>query len=266
MTCEEFREVASVYVLGALDPDDREACEAHLAEVSSHRGCEEALRAARETVAALAEAVPGVRPDRSVWRAIEVRAGFAARARRPWTVAFGSAAAAAAVLFAALYARERSELRVSLAQTTQAERQAEVDREARDALFGEIRSLEATSIAARQILDLLGDPQSRVVPLASTAGRTHRAAAVLNVVAHRAVIFSSTLAPVPGKSYELWVLKGKGAPEPAGFLAGASGGLMVGSVDPALLASVPDAFAVSLEPEGGSPSPTQVLLVGKVAG
>ena len=40
----------------------------------------------------------------------------------------------------------------------------------------------------------------------------------------------------------------------------------MGRVDPALLAAPPDALAVSLEPPGGSPSPTDVTLVGKLSG
>jgi anti-sigma-K factor RskA len=46
-----------------------------------------------------------------------------------------------------------------------------------------------------------------------------------------------------------------------------AGGTAAGEVDRVLLREgPPDALAVSLEPAGGSPSPTQVVLVGRVAG
>ena len=54
------------------------------------------------------------------------------------------------------------------------------------------------------------------------------------------------------------------APIAAGFLQDAVDGTAYGEVDPAVLtAGLPDAFAISLEPKGGSAAPTEVVLVGK---
>jgi anti-sigma-K factor RskA len=64
-------------------------------------------------------------------------------------------------------------------------------------------------------------------------------------------------------------VRGKDPPKAAGFLRQNEGGMLMGEIDPAALApGPPDAFAVSLEPEGGSPSPTaeQILVLGKIKG
>ncbi len=68
----------------------------HLAEVADHRGCPEALRRMRATVAALADESPAARHSRGVWAAIEARLGIAPRSRRalPLAIAAGIAAAA----------------------------------------------------------------------------------------------------------------------------------------------------------------------------
>ncbi|MCL6640158.1 MAG: anti-sigma factor, partial [Candidatus Rokubacteria bacterium] len=58
--------------------------------------------------------------------------------------------------------------------------------------------------------------------------------------------------PGPGRTYELWTLRG-GAPRPAGtFEVGPSGEATV-RVAPA---GPVDAFAVTVEPAGGVPAPT----------
>ncbi len=239
MTCEEFQELAGAYALGALDPDEREACEAHLAE-RTHRGCEVALGRALATVGALGTALPPVLPSEGLWRAIEARLGAAGppaeerpspRRRVAWV---GWASAAAAALFLVLWLGER--------------REAQRGREAQ-----------------QEVAALLDLPGSRVITLEPVPGRAGRAAAVVNLAARRAVIVSTSLPPAAGKTYQLWVIRGTGAPSPAGFLHPA-GGLLLGQIDPALLAAPPDALAVSLEPPGGSPAPTDVQLVGKLAG
>jgi anti-sigma-K factor RskA len=82
-----------------------------------------------------------------------------------------------------------------------------------------------------------------------------------------AAIVLSGLAPIEeGKAYELWAIRGKKAPEPAGMVAVSDehgGALRVPSVP---RPSEVTAFAVSIEPRGGSTSPTgPIVLVGAVA-
>ena len=270
MSCEELKALAGAYALGVLDPEERAACEAHLAEVMEHRGCEEAIRRAFATVAALSGALPPVAPGEGVWRAIEARIGAGAtlaapRPRRALAWA-GWAAAAAAALFLALWAVERRDAERGREAVQAAQRLAQAEAQARAGLEAELRSMRNAVDAQRQVTALLDTPGSRVVSLAAVPGRSGRAAAVVNLATRPAGIVSSSLRPQPGSTYQLWVIQGTAAPRPAGFLEPGYGGVLLGQVDPALLAVAPDALAVSLEPPGGSPAPTDVQLVGKLAG
>ena len=82
-----------------------------------------------------------------------------------------------------------------------------------------------------------------------------------------AVILSGLEPPGPGKIYELWAIRGEAPPEPAGVFAM---GPELGATTPAKRVERPEevtAFAVSIEPAGGSKTPTgPIVLVGRVAG
>jgi anti-sigma-K factor RskA len=274
VTCEEFQGLAGAFALGALDPAEQAAAEEHLLE-REHRGCPEALGRARNTAAALVDALTPVPPPEPVWRAIAARAGLDAaerdhrltapprRARRAlsWAVA-----AAAALVLLGLWVQERSARLRSESELTAAQRGAAAEARERAALLAEVRTLRESAARERELVALIDAPDSRLVPLAPVGGHTGRATAVVNLRAGRAVVVSVALAPEPGKDYQLWVIHGAGAPEPAGFLRFAHGAVAVGDIDPKLLATPPGALAVSLEPAGGRPTPTEVVLLGKLTG
>jgi anti-sigma-K factor RskA len=252
VTCADVVALAGAHALGALEPEERAALEAHLAGPGPHEGCREAVDRAAATAAELARALPEVKPDPAVWAAIEARSG-AAPARRPRVGPAGWVAVAAAAAALVVVGIDRRDLRRGREELEQART--------------ELRALAGAADLQREALALLDRPGSRVVPLEPQPGQAGRAVAVVNAAEGRAVVISSSLPPQPGKTYQLWVIRGSGAPRPAGFLTQAAGGAATGEIDRSLLAGTPpDALAVSLEPEGGSPSPTQVVLVGRVAG
>ena len=225
MTCDEFQDLAGALALGTLDASDRAAAEEHLLE-REHRGCPEALARARASVAALAGALPPVPPTAGVWRAIAARLGLDAersvtplRARRallPWVAAAAPLAAAAVAI--GLWARERAARDRGEAELAEVGRGAQLEARERAALLVEVQALRADVARERDLLALLDVEGSRVVPLAPVAGHTGRATAIVSSRTRRAVIVSSALAPEPGKVWQLWVIHGAGAPEPAGFL------------------------------------------------
>jgi hypothetical protein len=124
---------------------------------------------------------------------------------------------------------------------------------------------EAEASVRRQLMAMLEQPGARAIHLDPMPGETMRAVAVYDPTQKKALVVATSLGAPSGKDYELWVLRGSAAPQPAGMFRSA-GGLVVAEVDPTLLGETPDAFAVSLEPAGGSPTPTKVLMVGKTAG
>jgi len=266
VTCAEVQDVAAAFALGALEPAELAEVARHLASPGPHQGCLEAVDRARRTVVRLTELHPSARPDPGLWRAIEARTG--ARPRRNLALGPGgfAAVAAAACAIALLVVQRREWVRQS-AETAAARASARAALEERDRLRAALLALESSGAIERQALALAARPGSRLLSLAPQPGRDERATAVVNLEEKRAFVVSATLKPRPGQAYELWVLRRAAPPRPAGFLRPGPAGTFAGEVDPSLLqGAAPDALAVSLEPETGSPAPTQVLMVGKVRG
>ena len=89
--------------------------------------------------------------------------------------------------------------------------------------------------------------------------------AIVDLPRKKGMIVSSTLSPQAGKDYQLWVIRGKEPPAPAGLLRAGSSGTVLASIDQRLLAVPPDALAVSVEAQGGSVSgkpSADIVLVG----
>jgi anti-sigma-K factor RskA len=262
MTCEEARELAAAHALSALEPGEARALERHLADPGPHQGCLEAVARAQETALSLAAAlaVREAQPEPGLWRAIEARTGEAPG--RPWATRRSWpawAAAVAAVVGLSLAGRAGLELRRERAAAGLAAAE-------RDRAQAELAALRAEGALQAEALALLDRPGARVVALEPQPGQAGRAVAIVDLAGGRALVASRSLPARAGKDYQLWVIRGAGPPRPAGFLRPA-GQASAGEIDPALLRGAPpDALAVSLEPAGGSPAPTQVVLVGKVSG
>lgn len=276
MTCAEFKEVCAAYALGAVDEAERAACEAHLAEPTHEgEGCGEALAAAQATVNALPLALAPVRPRPEMWAEIErvVAPGASRPRRKAWpivvpTVLFVAAAAAAIYLFldrSALLERAggaekalsdgQSRFNVALSGADNLRRECET----------QLGAMKGQLEARQEAVALLTAPGARLVQLApdpKAAPSQQRAVVIFDPRQGKAAIVAQGLAAQPGKDYELWVIKGD-AKKAAGLLHGdASGGVAI-VIDPALLAAGVDAFAVTVEPAGGSEAPRgPIILVG----
>ncbi len=275
MTCAEFQEQVEAYALGALEPEERAAMDAHLAGPGPHQGCERALFQAQDAVARLSRLLPLKRPSPEVWRRIEAEvsgapplAALTAPPRRPWreALAWGMAATASVALAVtstrlAAVRREAAELASVRSQAAAGEETARVTlASCRD----EVRSLRQGGDIQRAALALMDDPGSRVVRLSPQPGTDAQGTAILNAERSRAILVSRALAPRPDRDYELWIIRGKAAPIPAGFVRFTEAGLALAEFDPRVLAAGADQLAVSREPKGGSPAPTEILMVGPV--
>jgi anti-sigma-K factor RskA len=259
VNCVEAAEQAAAFALGALDPPEAAELERHLAEPGPH-ACHAALARAGVTVLALAGTLPAARPAPEVWEAVALRTGAAEPRRRPvvWGAVVIAAVALAAVGLEALHARRLA------AEAGAARADAAAAVADRDRLRAALAANQAAGAPAQAALTLLDAPGTRLVPLEPQPGQAGRAVAVVSAAADRAVVVSASLPAPAGKVYQLWVIRGATAPVPAGFLTVSgptSGGELARE---ALAGPPPDALAVSLEPPGGSPSPTQVVLVGKL--
>jgi anti-sigma-K factor RskA len=224
---EEDHDLIAPYVLDALDTDERESFERHLAACPE---CQAHLVELQEAAAALAfaesrEPPPALR-DRILDAARENGKVIAFPRRRWLFPATAVAAAAAAVVAVAvgLWA-------TSLSRDLDRERSAKQSYE--------------------QALQLLGGG-AEVTPLADGEG------GLLVAPDGEAALVVCGLAPAPqGRTYEAWVIEGE-TPRPAGLFRGGSG------CPPVLLErSVPRGaqVAVTLERSGGVPRPTGRILV-----
>jgi len=272
VTCSEFKASVWAHALGALEPTERAELERHLAEPIAHEGCQDELEQAMRTAQALSAVAPAVTPPAESWSKIEARiAGerptSGRRARRPawlpWTVSFIAAAACAILLIKAWTYRnaliaqnaEISQLRGATAE--------------RDACRQELEAIKKGSQAQRAALALLELPSTQLVPISPTPGSTSpsRGTALLNMEERRAVVLISLLSPAVGKDYELWVIRA-GSAVPAGILKPGEDGRALAEIDRSLLqGGRPDMFAVTVEPPGGSPTPTlPAIIAGQVKG
>ncbi len=194
------------------------------------------------------------------------RAIAARRVRR--ARAIGALAATIAVVLAGLLARELRQERSLSQELVALTKQngvlaARVDEQGRT-LAGLRDALDAQS----QILRLVGGPRVLTATLAPQSGGGGAGRVLLDATSGDAAVVLTGLTPVPeGKSYELWAIRDKRPPEAAGLvIVNADRGAAV--IVPSLESPTEvTAFAVSVEPRGGSPSPTgPIVLVGAVAG
>lgn len=221
---------------------------------------------------ALAEAyavppTPGLRQRVLAAARAEAEAEQARRGRSRWR-AVGTLAATLALALAGLLARESGLRRRDLAQLdglaqANAELTARLDTQERT-LVGLRESLDAQARALR----ILGGPRTLSASLAPKegfggGGRVH----VDAETGEGAVVLAGVEPLPPDKVYELWVLRGDNPPEPAGLLAGAGRAVYVTQLAKLDRPGDVKAFAVSIEPAGGSKSPTgPIVLVGPVQG
>lgn len=267
MTCEDFKADVGAYALGSLDPGEKVAMEEHLAQVGQHDGCVEALSRARLTISSL-DALPAPAPPAAVWERISERIRPAERRVARVRVAAGAGwllAVASLTLLLIVrrqYDAARDELTTALGSSRGDMSALAAER---DHCQEDLARLRRSETAERDVVALLSDPGARVVAMKPSSGKTGHATAILNGSSTRALVVSAQLRAVPGKSLQLWVIRGETPPVPAGFLHQQDREWMQGEIPTDVLrAGPPDAVAISLEPEGGRPNPSDILLTGKL--
>lgn len=256
----QFADDLSLYALGALEGDARDALEQHLKTCAE---CRRELELLRGDAALLALSVSGPRPPERARQ--RLMAAIAKEPRRPaeninpvrgsglqnreaiqtrrspWFGVLGWAAAAAAVvlLFVQLQQKKDLQRRVADLEAGSAVQQQQLA-EAKE-LMASLTSGEAehfTLVASKTP----PQPQGRAIYLRRSG----------------TLVFLASNMPAlpPKKIYELWLIPANGAPIPAGlFTPRADGNATV--VKPPLPAGVEaKTFAITVEPASGSSAPT----------
>jgi anti-sigma-K factor RskA len=248
---EQFADDLALLALGSLEGEERLAVEKHLQECAS---CRRELESLSGDLALLSLSTAGPKPPaRSRERlmaaiASEPRRGTTAAPRRSWWVLAPSLAAAALVLLAIFLMRQNSALRQQIAGMDY------------DAVAQQVELRRA-----REIVSTLTANDAMRVTLVAAKTPPQPQGKAIYVRDRSSLIFIASNMPAapPEKAYELWLIPTSGAPIPAGvFRPDAHGSATV--VNPPLPAGIEaKAFAITIEPEAGSTTPTMpVVMLG----
>jgi anti-sigma-K factor RskA len=129
-------------------------------------------------------------------------------------------------------------------------------------------SLQQALAAQVQVMRILAGPRTVTASLEPQEGGQGTGRVVVDAASGEAAIVLAGVTPLPpGKTYELWAIRGGKPPEPAGLFTVGPDGTIATRASRVERPEEVAVFAVSIEPEGGSTSPTgPIVMVGKVAG
>ena len=244
----QFADDLALLALGTLQGDERVAVEKHLEGCAA---CRRELERLRGDMALLALSASGPAPPQGsrqrLLKAIakEPRAQKLPARRSSWN--FMPWLAAAAFLLAAGFFWQQSDRlaqRVARLQDESAQQQAELER-------------------AREVVSTLTSTDAQRVTLVAAQTPPQPQGKAIYVRDRSSLIFLASNLPVlpPQKAYELWLIPANGAPIPAGvFKPDARGSAIV--IEPPLPAGVEAKnFAITIEPEQGSTTPTMPIVM-----
>jgi len=247
---EQFADDLTLYALGALEGSERAAVQAHLEQCAVCRRELQHLYGDMGLLglAAMGPASPaGARARLLSAVAKEPRARMVRKHPSRWWSLVPVAAAIVLAVVSVVFWRQNSALRQELAQqqTQSGQNQAEVER-------------------AREVLALLSSPDAMRVTLVATNAKPQPQGKVIYRSQTGSLVFlASNFASLPPKkAYELWLLPTSGAPPiPVGVFkpdARGSASVLMPTLPKDLQAK---AFAITIEPESGSTTPTMPILL-----
>lgn len=249
---QQFAEDLSLYALGALQGQEREAMEKHLEECSA---CRQELQKLRGDLALLALSTSGPRPPaRSRARLLTAvaqephRSPLRQRTWANWWTTLGWVAAVAALMIGVLLRQQNSDLRrrVNELETSSSQQNQQL-------------------LEAQQLLTTLTSPDA--VHFTLVAGKTppQPQGKAIYVPRSGTLVFLANNLPAipPQKVYELWLIPTSGAPVPAGLFKPDAHGTAAVIRPPLPTGLEAKTFAITIEPEAGSSAPTSpIIMIG----
>ena len=248
---EQFGEDLALYALGVLEGDERTALERHLADCAS---CNRELEQLRGDTGMLAlEAAGPAPPQRSRKRlleaiALESPARVGEVRTRRWTLAPVLTSIVLAV-FAIVLWREDIQQKKRI-----------------DSLQSEITQNAGVLEHAKMVIAMLEAPDAVRVSLAPSQTKPQPHGKAMYLPQKGALIFMASNMPMPppAKTYEVWLVPMSGSPMPAGTFKPDAQGSATVMMPPLPSGIQAKAFAVTIENEGGSQTPTMpMVLVGE---
>jgi anti-sigma-K factor RskA len=277
MTHDELRASLPAFALGALDADERQTVAAHVATCDA---CTAELAELNRVVMGIGlDAEPVTPPSDLRARVLqrvanEPQRTAPARATLPFAppqqprhdrpsaspsmmrlaLAASVLAAAGALFYAFTLRSEIRALRETVAAST-----AEAT-----TLRTELITLRKNSIEVMRVMNVLKAPDMLTVDLKGQSTMPDAAGRAFWSRTAGLMFTADRLPALPaGKVYELWTITGTAATGAGTFTPDGQGGASVSAVV-AAGAQKPDAFGVTIEPTGGSATPTMpIVMVGK---
>lgn len=249
MSDEHVHELAALYALGGLDPEEAVRVEAHLAACAACRQAVEEAREVADALPAVWEAPPAPHIKKRLMQRVRAARRPASKSRGFSLRGLGLAplfAALAVVLSAALAAWTLSlQQRLQTLETQYAAAQAQLQSQV-------------------ELVSLLNTPGVRLANLQPTgAGSAAIGQALWNPDTKQALFITRALTPAPaGKTYQLWLIGASGPVSVGVIQVDANGWARVAVTQPDVLQDFA-AAGISLEPMPGSQTPTDVVLLGE---
>ena len=229
MTHEEMNELYELYVLGALEQEETAAIDEHVRTQCAH--CLQQIQDATVVTAAMCGIAEPVEPPARLRKRV-IAAVKPEPPQRNWLFALtGFSAACAALLIFALWTG--NSVRSYRAQ---------------------VADLQAERSQLREAVQILSRSETKTVQY-GLADQPHGRVFVNR---NRGIVFVGSQLPAlaSNRTFQLWLIPAKGAPESAGvFRPNATGDFVNVRREPVDTSRI-HAVAVSVEPPGGSPAPT----------
>ena len=247
---EQFADDLTLYALGALEGSELAALRAHLAHCAA---CRHELQSLRGDVGLLALTAVGPAPPAGARARLLAALTKEPRVRMlrkqapsSWLLVPVAATIVLAVVSTVLW-RQNNALRQDLAQQLKqsSQNQPYVER-------------------AREVLALISSPDAmRVTLVATNAKPQPQGKAIYSSRTGSLVFLASNFAPLPPqKAYELWLLPTSGtSPFPIGVFKPDARGSATVLMPPLPKDLQAKAFAITMEPETGSSTPTMPILL-----
>ena len=245
---EQFAEDLALYALGCLEGEEQTALESHLAGCAS---CRRELEQLRGDAALLALSTSGPKPPlRSKARLMSAMAQESPRhgeSRLPWWSLLGWVATAALIGLVAVLWTQNSRLRSNALKLTASAEQQKLQADKNSRIADILNASDAQRVTVLPVNYKTPPPEGKAIYSRQRGGL---------------IFMASNLNPLPTqKAYELWLIPTQGTPIPAGvFRPDNRGGALV--VNPPLPPGVEArAFAITIEPEQGSATPTMPIVM-----
>jgi anti-sigma-K factor RskA len=271
--CDQFREMYEAYALGALDPPERAALEAHLATGCAE--CAKAVAEARWLVSQLAYLAPEastsdmlkgrliqtVRSEAKPKSSSPVSTGTT---KTPSGIPYWLSAGVAALLLLTLYfawdsRRLKQELRASEERNQRNEQMVASTQEERAASRQQLAAMQEQMARMHRETAILTDPSSVKITLAAQKIQAPQMVAMWH--AKYGIVLTGQKVPMPSgnRVLQLWLIPKApgGKPMPSMTVRpDANGNFVILVSNPPAAGSDTKALAITEEPAGGSAAPT----------